>query len=300
MLVTGAAGFVGRRLCVELLNRTPDARVVGSVRRGPRTDSDPCEAVVLDLSDRAAVARMIADVKPDVVFHLAGAATGSLVELYSANVGTTVNLLESLESHAPNASMVLAGSAAEYGLTVAQPAREDSQCYPLGGYAVTKYSATLAALDSARRSDLRILVARPFNIVGPGVPETYVVGALIRRSRQAIAEGASVVAAGRLDSTRDFVTLDDAVEGLLAVAERGGSGQIYNICSGIGVSIADVAETILTFAPRRLKLRVDDALLQADDVDTMVGDPTRAWTELGFEVKGSLREALWEAWAIST
>src|SRR5262245_18052390 len=106
---------------------------VAGFARGPLSSGTSLDQVQLvDLRERAAVARAVAAIQPDFVFHLAGRTTGSPSDLYEANTLGTVHVLDALREHAPRARILLVGSAAEYGPAAPLPVVEASVCEPRG------------------------------------------------------------------------------------------------------------------------------------------------------------------------
>src|SRR6476619_3871719 len=128
-LIVGARGFCARHLAERLRNPSQVRRI--GLARGPAPDGAPFdEWHAVDLRDGVAVARAIAAIAPDWVFHVAGVVAAPAAELYQANTLGTVHLLEALREHAPRARILLVGSAAEYGPDAALPVAEDSPCRP--------------------------------------------------------------------------------------------------------------------------------------------------------------------------
>ena len=238
-VVTGAAGFIGKHLVRRL---EADNAYVLKVDVAQGSDCGDVCAGDLAVDDFTAA---FVRANPDVVFHLAGKIRGEPREVYRANVIGTVNLLETLARVSPLAKVVVVGSAAEYGCR-GVAVREDDPCFPVGAYGVSKYGATLAALDYAARG-LDVSVVRPFNLVGPGLGNGLLAAALIAQ----IAETGKVRIASA-ESVRDFIDVQDVVAGLLAVADRGHLGGMYNLCSGEPTKIGHVAELLSELLGREI------------------------------------------------
>ncbi len=217
VLVTGASGFCGSHL-ISRLEREPGVEIAG-LDRGAASGS-PCLAQYFqaDMCDRAAIESIVESFAPDRVFHLAGvsATSSSPDSIYEANVTGTVYLLETLVQRAPGCKVLLAGSAAEYGPVFPEclPVTENTPCRPMGAYGISKYAATLIGIDHFNKYGLKVAIARPSNIIGPGVPKTLVVGALLDRAQKALAFPDPEVKVGDYDSERDFVDVRDVVDAL--------------------------------------------------------------------------------------
>jgi GDP-4-dehydro-6-deoxy-D-mannose reductase len=295
-LVTGAAGFSGRHLAARL-RRGGSLRITGTARGPVPVGPDLDEVRLLDLTDATAVDRLVAEVRPDLVFHLAGRNAGAPAELHRANGAASALLLEAVLRHAPAARVLITGSAAEYGPPEdgARAITETHPCRPVSAYGESKLAATGAALDAAARG-LHVTVARPFNIVGRGMPATLVIGAVLERARAALAAGRAAVMVGRLDTARDFVAVEDVVEAYARLVDADAAGQVVNICSGVARSIGSVLDALLAHAPRRLQLVEDPDLVRGGDVPVVFGSYERARQLIGFEPWTPLEVSLGRVW----
>jgi len=161
--------------------------------------------------------------------------------IYEVNVFGTLNVIESRSGpmlpNVPSSSWVRPRSMVRLSHRCFRSA-ENEACHPFGPYGISKYAASLMALDYADRHDLNVVVARPFNIVGAGVPASLVVGALIQRAKHALAASDPVIKVGDLEAERDFVAAYDASGTPMFDSFRVDSRrEIFNICSGRAYSI---------------------------------------------------------------
>ena len=286
VLVTGAGGFLG-------------AHVSAALRAAGHDVTAPDRRSGLDVADAAAVERVIAGVRPAACVHLAGIARGTEAELMRTNVDGTRHVLEALARHAPGCHVVLAGSAAEYGRTSDLHAAltEDLPCDPLNAYGRSKLLATRLGEEFA--SGLAaVSTVRLFNVVGAGIGEQLLIGALLRRIRAALADGARAeVVVGNVDVERDYVAVADVANGIVALLEVPGARGVFNLCSGRAVTVRRVVETLLSFAPRPIAWRQDPDLVRPDDIRRSVGSFARARSAFDFEPATSLEAALRSAWS---
>lgn len=298
-LVTGACGFCGQHLG-DRLAAEEGVRSVGLDRSAPAaTPVGFKECVVGDLEDGRFVEEVIRRVQPRWVFHLAGLVRGADPEIYRANVLGAINLLEAIRTQAPDARVLLVGSAAEYGAVSAAdlPIREEYRGRPEGAYGLSKYCGTLAGLDYARRYGLRVVVARPFNIIGAGVPPGLIVGAIIQRALTALrGPEPRVVKVGNLDTQRDFVAVEDVVDAYWRLLQGGAWGEVFNISSGEPHTIRSVVEVLLEHAGGGLRLEVDPALMRPSDVPVAYGSNRKIAATIGFKPQRTLADALRAAW----
>jgi GDP-4-dehydro-6-deoxy-D-mannose reductase len=299
VLITGACGFCGRRLAQSLAgDRT--LRLVGADRvEAQGALRGLCDYRRTDLGDAAQIETVVREVRPDCILHLAGVSAGAEIELYRINFLGTVNLLEAVRRHVPAARVLLVGSAAEYGAVARSdlPLREAHSPQPAGAYGGSKYAATLAGVDYVRRYGMKVVMVRPFNIVGAGIPASLVIGALLERAKSALAgPEPACVRIGNLDAQRDFVSVTDAVDAYWRALQGDHWGEVFNVCSGRPRSIRSMAKALLRLAPRPVTLRVDPDLVRPSDVPVVYGSYEKARRAFGFEPSVSMECALQEAW----
>jgi len=283
-LVTGIGGFTGQHLARFLGEQGAAVFGIDSPRR-----KQPCAADVLcrDLADRAAVRTFFQRVRPEAIFHLAGKTRGeNLGELLAANVETTSVVLElAAELNCP---VLVPGSAAEYGFPQELPVRETHPLRPVTPYGMAKARQTALALDYARRG-LRVFVPRPFNLLGPGLPKSFVPARLTRQVA-GLGDGDELVVENP-DTRRDFVDIRDVASAYWEILTRGRPGEIYNLCTGVGVSLEEVARGLLEASGRHPRLRRGT---QTDPPAalTIVGSYDKIRAELGWTPRIPLADSL--------
>jgi GDP-4-dehydro-6-deoxy-D-mannose reductase len=234
-LVTGGTGFLGPQLERELVDNGFAVTAVG------RSNGD--------VTDPQAMRRLVAEVWPRYVFHLAGIRDGELDELLRINVWGTANVLEAVAAEAPAARVLIAGSAAEYGETTREPVDEDHPLQPVTDYGVAKTAQELAASALAARRGLHLTRVRLFNVLGPGEPTSFVASAIAGRIA-AIQAGTAhpPLRTGDLSTRRDFVDVRDAARALRLAGTHAEAGAVYNVCSGTATPIRTLVEELLSIA----------------------------------------------------
>jgi GDP-4-dehydro-6-deoxy-D-mannose reductase len=141
---------------------------------------------------------------------------------------------------------------------------------------------------------MRVVVVRLFNVVGAGMRDSLLVGALARRACEAIKAGSGTLRIGNLLARRDFLSATDAAKGCVAALDAGRSGEIYNLCSGTGVTVESVARSLVAATGHDLELVVDPSLDRG--ADASVGSPRKAREDFGFAAPIPLGRAIAEAW----
>ena len=233
---------------------------------------------VLELEDPHAVRGAVAAERPDAVYHLAAEASvpaswedprGTL----TANLETTLNVLEAVRREAPGAKLLLAGSGEVYGAPVSLPVTEDAPLSPQNPYAVSKAACDLLGGQYAAAHGLRVVRTRAFNHAGPGQSELYVVGALTRQVAEAEGAGQSevVIRTGNPDSRRDFTDVRDVVRAYALIEEPG----VYNISSGRTASVRDLLGLIDAATPLAISHEIDPDRVRAHDVPEIRGASER-------------------------
>jgi nucleoside-diphosphate-sugar epimerase len=273
-LITGLRGFTGHYLAQELT--AAGYRVYGTVMPGEELGPD---IYPLDLCDREAVARMVDEVQPDVVAHLAGIAfvahTNSEL-IYRVNVVGSRNLLEALAAaqHRPT-SVLLASSANIYGNANVPLIDENVAPAPANDYAVSK----LAMEYMARlwMDKLPITIARPFNYTGVGQAENFLLPKIVSHFRR----NERRIELGNLAIARDFSDVrmvSRAYRRLLAVAP---SGEAFNVCSGSSHSLANLIDMMSEIAGYHIDVHVNPAFVRANDVLTLAGSNSKLTAVIG-------------------
>jgi GDP-4-dehydro-6-deoxy-D-mannose reductase len=284
-LVTGAAGFVGRHLCAHL-EAEGDA-VVGVDRSdGP------------DLLDPDALTATLAEVAPDVVYHLGGwsdvgASWDEPLAAFEANAVGTLNLLQACVAH--GAPRVLAVSSADvYGRVRPEelPIAEDAPFRPVTPYAASKIAADQVALQAWLGYGLEVLRIRAFNHLGPGQTTRFVAPALAERIARNEADGTDAVPVGNLTPRRDITDVRDVVRAYRLLVLHGEPGEAYNVCTGRDLSIGELAERLVELAARPMQLVPDPALQRPVETPVLRGDPTRLHTVTGWEPEVDLATTL--------
>jgi len=274
-LVTGASGFVGTYLCAHLATEGDDVVATDRATGGA------------DILDADAMHALMADHSPDAVYHLAGqadvaASWAEPVATLRSNAEGTQNVLAAASE--AGVSRVLAVTSAEvYGLTSAdqQPINETLPLNPSSPYAASKAAAEMVCVQWAN-AGLNVIRARAFNHLGPGQSERFVAAALAGRIVRAQQQGESAISVGNLDARRDFTDVRDVVRAYRLLATNGQPGEAYNVCSGVDVAIAELAELVIQQSGHHVELVPDPVLQRPSDLAVLRGDPAKLMAATGW------------------
>jgi nucleoside-diphosphate-sugar epimerase len=293
ILITGAGGFVGAALARRLVADGSTVHVVlkGSTARWRLAGVlDHLQAHEVDLSDEEGLRRLIGEVRPEVVYHLAahGAypAQSDPDRIIQTNILGTWNLLKAL-AKTDYQAFVSAGSSSEYGFKQFAM-RETDIPEPNSYYAVAKCAQTLLCQHVARTEKRPINVLRIFSAYGPFEEPTRLVPTLIRRCL----EGRELHLVPP-ETARDFVFVDDVVDAFLCVEALSRlQGEVINVGTGVQSTVRDVVDAVLRHTRARVDCRWGAMQPRIWDSAIWVADCTRAKTLLGWRARTSLSDGV--------
>lgn len=299
-LVTGASGFVGPWLCRALLREGWDVTGVSLTSLAANSVLSASERAAVrwiqtDLLAGSTIAQVVGESTPDAVFHLAGisfvpAFGDDPLAGFRTNVETTVSILAAVKQLRGASKLdpvvLVIGSAEQYGRHSPQdgPLLEHSVCRPATWYAASKSAQEAMALGAFRAEGLRVIATRSFNQAGPGQSPRFLLPSLVERVRALKAHVAHdrKLVLGNLDTTRDFVHVADAAAAYVALVDRGIPGEVYNVCSGEGVTVEALAREVCGRAGVDADLVSDPALRRIVDVPWLVGDNSKLRSTTGW------------------
>jgi nucleoside-diphosphate-sugar epimerase len=291
VLVTGAGGFVGAAVVRELAAHGARLRAWLGPAAAAQLAAPPAgvEVAYGDIADGAVLAQLVAGV--ECVFHAAGppsaaASFAAPAEYLRIHAVGTARLLEAcLAAGVPR--VVYVSSAEVYGPADA-PVTEDRPCAPRSPYGSAKLAAEQCLASCGR--DMTITIVRPFSIFGPRAPAHSLVASLVTAAQRG-----EPVRVADPRPVRDYCYIDDVARGIVRAGARRGAGvRIYNLASGRGIAVADVARAVVRAAGRSDHI-VDEVAADRPAVAltlALVGDPARAYEELGFRAETTLEIGL--------
>jgi len=250
VLVTGATGFTGRALVRHLANVGGQALVgMAGNRRPVPLQQDGVAFVRCDLLDAAWVRDMVLSIRPDRVIHLAGLNRGTPEELNQVNVTGTNNLLEAAYRADQVCRILVISSSAVYGFAGRKPIGEDTRLQPASAYGTSKAAMEQAALAFHASTGARIAIARPFNLTGPGQPDSFLCGQIVRQAVEIERGTRKKLDLLETSSHRDFIDVRDAVRAYWSLIshpdfERVCIGKAFNIGSGTTHAVSDVISLV--------------------------------------------------------
>jgi GDP-4-dehydro-6-deoxy-D-mannose reductase len=274
VLVTGLSGFVGSH-CAEQMDAVDLSDSGGWV----------------DLRDLDRVRRAVHTAAPESVLHLAGqswvpASVDDPRQTYEVNFFGTLNLLLALRDTGFKGTLLYVGSADVYGaVTKAQlPITETCPAKPLNPYAVSKVAAEALCYQWSRSAPFRIVMARPFNHIGPRQSTQFAVADFARqvvncRNGKAPAR----LRVGDIDTTRDFTDVRDIVRAYMALMLSGRNGESYNVCSGVERSMREIIDKLCEICGVQMEIEIAPERLRETEQRRMCGSFAKLSTDTGWQ-----------------
>ena len=302
ILITGATGFAGSHLADQLL--TQDAvELWGAANTPDRPEylDKRLQFVQVDLRNPVEVEQLLASIRPERIYHLAGQAFvpqswADPWETLEDNIRPQLNIIQVCLRHNLLDTRILSVcSNEEYGRLSPEelPARENSPFRADSPYGVSKLAQDFLAQAYFLSHHLPIIRVRPFNHIGPRQKPTFSVPSFARQI--ALIEAGRTeptIHVGNLDARRDLSDVRDVVEAYERLMTGGERGRAYNICSGVAVRVGDVLDQLVRLSRTAVRVIVDPDRLRPEDAPLVLGDPARIQRELGWSPQHTLPETL--------
>lgn len=285
VLLTGAGSYFASYLIPKLLSEgvvveALSSRKITGVTSYPR-----------DFENQAALRQLIQKINPDFIIHLAGTREDKrFSEFIAGNVLFAANLFDAVIEIEKRIPILVVGSAAEYGNVPPNynPVSEDYSPQPENYYGASKYMQTILA-QLAMRQGLPVIVARVFNVIGPNLPNSLVLGRFIEQLKRSPAE----IVMGNLDSVRDFIDVRDVVEIIWRLIQNPNAyGKVINVCSGSPVKIEDLLIRIQNSFGVQIKIKSLPMLEEKSKPNYSCGSPEKLMNIIGPYVCKSLDESI--------
>lgn len=303
VLITGITGFAGSHLAELLLEKKFD--VFGIARWRSKTENiehimKSLHLIEADLLDSHSLQKVMIDVRPDYIFHLAGQSfvpaswTSPAVTLEINTVGSA-NLFEAVLSTKIDPTIQIACSSEEYGLVYPDevPIKETNPLRPLSPYAVSKIAMDYLGYQYFKSYQMKIVRTRAFNHTGPGRGDVFAESTFAKQIAE-IEKGKKepVILVGNLEAKRDYTDVRDTVNGYFLAVTKGEPGEVYNICSGKVVKISQVLEILVKMCKIKVEVRQDQTRMRPSDVLILHGDNSKFKKRTGWAPKIPLEKTL--------
>jgi len=292
VLITGGNGFIGSHLAEDLVQKDADVALLvrpeSSLYRVEHLLKQ-LKIVQCDISDSEGLKKVVAEVKPEYVFHLAGlpnpARDASLIApMNKVNTEGTLNMLVAVTGVGIK-SFVFPGTSEDYGHNPT-PFVETQPLDPISPYSTSKCSAELWCKSFSNDYDVPTVIIRPFQVYGSKQKPRMFIPSLI----DSIVKGKDFEMTPG-EQKRDFIHIDDVVELMeLAAQSKHQKGDVFNAATGKPVTVAELAETLVEVTGSNIKIN-KTLPYRKSEVD-MIADISKAKKLLGWTPKVTLEEGL--------
>lgn len=301
-LITGINGFVGSYLSEYLLKKR--LTVSGTVYPANATENikdilNKINIFSCDLSNPQDIDNAVRETKPDLIFHLAGqshipTSWQKPAETFSVNVLGTIYLLESVKKYCPLTKTLIVCSCDEYGHTfIKEKVKENSPLLPENPYAVSKMCADIMSGLIGEYHNLNVVRVRPFNHTGPKQTDGFVLPYFAKQI--AMIESGKIppiLRVGNIEAKRDFLDVQDIVNGYWLAITKGKKGEIYNISTGKSYKIKNLLKTLLDFSNAKIKIELDNSKFRPHDSAIKWGSSSKFFKDTGWKPKITIQTTL--------
>ena len=294
-LITGCSGFVARHFVELLMNKTVDAEVIGIDIAEPYFDIKKSKHVKfkfirIDLQDIKSLSLLIKRVSPDYILHLAALSSVAIswekpISSFLNNTNIYLNLLESIKKLEKKPRLLSVGSSEEYGILSRKdlPVTEDCVLNPNSPYAVARVSQEMMSKIYVKAFGCDIVMTRSFNHLGPGQRPNFAIPSFITQMIEGGSKSAVfTLKTGNINVIRDYVDVRDVVRAYHLLFEKGVSGEVYNVCSGTGISLREIIAKIARALNVEARTTMDDSLLRPIDNPVIIGNPSKIMSAAGW------------------
>jgi GDP-4-dehydro-6-deoxy-D-mannose reductase len=302
ILITGGTGFAGSHLVEALVKQGyQDIHVTSfSGSNDLIANLIGSENIhVVDLTNAQATANLISYLKPDQIYHLAalafvGKSFDEADKVLTNNIAVQQTVLLAVRDHVPHARLLVVGSAEEYGVSLSEdeiPVDENHLFRPINPYAVSKITQDMLAFSYYISYGLNLVRVRPFNHIGERQTTDFAIPAFTKQI-VAIERGEqSELKVGDLSTIRDFTDVKDMVKAYILVMNKGKTGEVYNIGSGIGIQMSEVVDKLIKLSKQEIKVVRDESRIRPHDIPKMIANNTKIKT-LGWQAEITIDETL--------
>ena len=293
-LITGANGFVGKYFIEYLQENEKDAEIYGV------DISDTCSSKItykqVDLNDRFATYKILEEIKPNYIMHLAAISSVAQswqdpAKCFLNNTGVFLNIADGVRELGINCRILSVGSSEEYGI-YDEPMKEDFVLHPKSPYSVARLSQEYLSKLYVDYFKLDIVMTRSFNHIGPRQNPKFVIPSFVQQLVKISKNEQEELKVGNIDIVRDFLDVRDVIDAYYKILKNSKTREVYNVCSGQGVKLRDIINTVSEQLKITPKIVVDESRLRANEIMSVIGDNTKLKTELGWKQKYSLQETL--------
>ena len=294
VLITGCKGFVGSHLCTEFETNGYEVVKCDIV--------EETDIISLNILDQPQIQRVLNDFRPDFLINMAGQANVGLSwerPQFTMELNTIgfINIMEAVKAVDRKIRVIAIGSSDEYGSLkeIGTNVREDVLVKPITPYAISKLTQELFAQLYVNIYGMDVCMTRLFNLGGAGQTRGYMISDFSAGIAEVESGYKSFIAVGNLNSARDFTHVKDACRAVRFIVEKGRTGEIYNICSGLTYTAQEILNKLLNMAKIRIPIQVDPLKMRPSDTPVICGNHDKLTAHTGWHPEIGLDEILKDA-----
>lgn len=300
-LIIGGAGFVGQHLINHIRKHTDWILYVTKIS-SEKLDISDVTVVDLNILNQSEIDEILSIIQPDYVFHLAAQSSvayswknpGLTIDV---NIKGTVNLLDSIRKLELKSRILLIGSGEEYGFIKEDevPIFETNPTRPGNIYAATKVAQNNIGSIYAKAYGMSIIMVRAFNHIGPNQEPIFVVADFCKQVIE-IEYGLKepIINVGNLSAKRDFTDVRDVVRAYVDLIQHGKAGEIYNVGSGLAISIQDILDSIISHSKKSIQINVDPQRMRPSDIPIIEANIDKIYECIHWKPRITLEQTLKE------
>ncbi|OGP63186.1 MAG: hypothetical protein A2V65_01660 [Deltaproteobacteria bacterium RBG_13_49_15] len=301
IIITGGDGFVGRHLC-NLLSLNHEVHLVDNFRFGLHRKLFHRNSKYIvhecDIRDFKAIHKIISELMPDIVFHLAAVHFIPECEKYpdlaiSTNVIGTVNLAKTLIR---TTRLIFVSSGAVYSPDVNPHSEDNSPIKPSDIYGLTKLHGEQYVNYLSRERGFIARIVRLFNVIGPGETNPHVLPEIMAQ----LMNGKRKLVLGNIKPRRDYIYVKDVIEGLSSIGLSNentiSSGEVINLGSSKHFSVEEIVNMLGKIVGDKIVIEIDSNRIRKTDRPIMSADISKLKKLIGWEPKYSIKQELENIW----
>ena len=302
--ITGGLGYIGSRIAQHLLSEGHKVMIIDNFSTSIRSELSNCEIRKCDIVDYDQLKRIKAT-GFDALLHLAAQSSGpKSIEIPEVDIQTNIlGTLNTIKWCRDNeiSRILFASSFVVYGDTShTEILKEDEPCNPKSIYALSKYTCEQLLKIYATEIGINWNVLRMFNVYGPGQDLSRKDQGMVSIFLSLVKDGDYVPVKGRLDRFRDFIYIDDVVQGWeLCLSNNNRPNQIYNLGSGIKTYLSTMIDVIIKVYGKAGHVKVEEIGATPGDILGCYADVSKISTHLGYKPKYDLQKGVqkFKEWA---
>ena len=306
LLITGFTGFVSQHFLTLLNKEEPGSVVLGIDKNSPDFDFSTFTNLTIsfdniDLLNRLATDKIIDSFQPEYVLHLASVSSVAQswhtpLDSFVNNTNIFLNLVEQIRLKKLNCRILSVGSSEEFGEVTEKelPLTEEHPLKPLSPYAVARVSQEMLSKIYADGFALDIIMTRSFNHIGPGQRDVFVISSFAKQLVQLSNDTSAnkTITTGNLAVIRDFVDVRDVVRAYYLLLKSGRRGEVYNICSGIGIVLKDIISMMSELLDIKVDTLVNPELIRPNENKKVIGSYQKIKQQLGWQPEIDIKKSL--------